>query len=330
MTKLFQGNVALGNFPLLISYSVKLEEDSEMGLALNLCNSSNAAITVFLAPEGPSLRSTSIDSHSKLLVQLPDNNPKTAAEKLNRLKVGNAASGHLQISNDWILRKYGLEMDGYTLTAIYAVSYKGMFDSVKFSEILKTDGSVPSVSTVHKTEALEKKNAVSDESGSSSSAKNSEKTKYNTSVGHISLASTNDDEGHFPPTDSWDINGDNTSWDKSPTGEKMLSIKLDWKLKTSPDSTEDEVGAAFLKYNIYVEKINPMQANKLRGVGHVMEKEVKYLGVAQVQSYYVSQLLVPTEYQTLKFFLQPSSSLTGDTQPLKDAPSFSIHVPPAI
>jgi len=92
-----------------------------------------------------------------------------------------------------------------------------------------------------------------------------------------------------------------------------------------PNFSSVEVGPTFLRYDLYVEKIQQLQAHNLRGMDPVTNT-VEHLGVAVVQAFYVSQLLVPPECRTLRFFLQVCSP-SGDFQPLKDSPSLSIDVP---
>jgi len=317
MTKLFHGTLALGNSPFYISYSIKPIEDSRLCLALQLSNSLDAEILIFIAPEGTSTRNT-----SNYVLQLPDKSYKTAGSKFSKFKVHGSAS-LLQESNDWHLQKYTLQLDGYKLTTVYAVSYKGELDGDKVLQILNENKFIPSSST-EAYEHLEKQNAKSVGFEYSFPIESSEKLSYHASLGHVTLTSS-DDEQNVPPSDSWDFKGTDISWDTTSTGQKMLSTNLVWRLKMVPNFSSVEVGPTFLRYDLYVEKIQQLQAHNLRGMDPVTNT-VEHLGVAVVQAFYVSQLLVPPECRTLRFFLQVCSP-SGDFQPLKDSPSLSIDVP---
>lgn len=314
MTKLFHGTVDLENSPLHISYSMKTAEDSRLCLALHLSNSLDAGTLLFLTQEG-----SPTSNKSNYILQLPDKSYKTAGSKFNNFKIQGSAS-FLQVSNGWHLQEYILKVDSYKFTTIYAVSYKGELDGDKVLKILKENKFAPSSST-EANEHLEKQNAVSTGFASSFPIESSEKLSYHGSLGHVTLTSSK----HNQNVSQWDFSGNDISWDMKSTGQIMLSTNLVWRLKMGPDCSNVEIGPTFLRYDLYVEKIEQLQAHNLRGNSPITNT-VEHLGAAVVEAFYVSHLLVPPDCRTLRFFLQVCSS-SGDFKPLKDSPLWSINVP---
>lgn len=317
MTKLFHGTVDLENSPLHISYSMKTAEDSRLCLALHLSNSLDAGTLLLLTQEG-----SPTSNKSNYILQLPDKSYKTAGSKFNNFKIQGSAS-LLQVSNGWHLQEYILKVDSYKFTTIYAVSYKGELDGDKVLKILKENKFAPS-SSVEANEHLEKQNAVSTGFESSFPIESSEKLSYHGSLGHVTLTSSNHDQ-NVSQSGSWDFSSNDISWDMTSTGQIMLSTNLVWRLKMGPDFSNVEIGPTFLRYDLYVEKIEQLQAHNLRGNSPITNT-VEHLGAAVVEAFYVSHLLVPPDCRTLRFFLQVCSS-SGDFKPLKDSPLLSINVP---
>ncbi|GLJ37366.1 hypothetical protein SUGI_0758260 [Cryptomeria japonica] len=321
MVKLFQGTIALGNLPVRISYYVKSEENSALGIVLNFSNSQGIKTSAFLAPEGTSVSNSFTDYQSKFVVLLPSKNQKISPTKFSIPEV-QASASLPKVSNNWVFKEYNLKMDGYTLSTIYSVSYNGTLNSDKVSEIIKENNFVPSsYSTFQASELLQNQNVT----GSSSAIESTANLEYWASLGNISITSPEDDK-KVPPSDMWIINGTDISWETASTGGRMLSINIGWKLKEGSYFSTVEPGYPFPRYDLYVERINQLQVNKLRGIHPMMDKEVDYLGVAVVQAFYVSNLLVPSECKALKFILQVCMP-SGIFVPLEDSPSFSINVP---
>ncbi|KAH9309229.1 hypothetical protein KI387_037140, partial [Taxus chinensis] len=295
MVKLFQGNIALGNFPLHISYYIKSEENSTLGLLVNFSNSLGIKTTAFLAPEDISASNTFTDDQSKFVVLLPNKSQVITPANFSMSEV--QASAKLpEVGNNWILMEYDLKMDGYTLDTIHSVSYKGTLDSGKVSKILEENKFVPSSSSTFQARKLiQNQNATE----SSSATESTENLVYWASLGYISLTSS-EDEKKVPPADMWILNGTDISWETASAGERMLNINIVWKLKAGSNLLNVEAGYPFPRYDLYVEKINQLQAHKLRGADPV----VKYLGVAVVQAFYASNLLVPPDCKVLRFTLQ--------------------------
>ncbi|KAJ6357500.1 hypothetical protein OIU78_005367 [Salix suchowensis] len=98
-------------------------------------------------------------------------------------------------------------------------------------------------------------------------------------------------------------------------GSQTVSVKIDWKSKVGTASR-------FPKYNIYVEKLSK-QAIRDHGVGLGGVQE--YLGVANVEAFYVSELPIPATTSSLKFIIQVCG-VDGVCQNLDDSPYFQLDV----
>ncbi|KAK1270628.1 hypothetical protein QJS04_geneDACA005982 [Acorus gramineus] len=86
-------------------------------------------------------------------------------------------------------------------------------------------------------------------------------------------------------------------------GTKTVSVKMAWKLEGGDNPS-------FVKYNIYVGK---------------SAQEAKYLGVAKVRAFYVSDLVVVPGVSNLIFFIQVCSS-DGTSQELDSSPTYKLAV----
>ncbi|GMI87319.1 Endo-beta-N-acetyglucosaminidase 85A [Hibiscus trionum] len=139
---------------------------------------------------------------------------------------------------------------------------------------------------------------------------NSNAAEYFAVLGHIKI-STSDENTEFPPSTSWIVDGQDVEWGGS-QGSKTLSLKISWKLK-------DGKNPPYPRYNIYVEKLTKQS---IRTPGR---KVREYVGVAHVQTFYVSQLAIPSATSSLKFIVQVCD-VDGATQKLDDAPLFQLNV----
>ncbi|XP_074287182.1 cytosolic endo-beta-N-acetylglucosaminidase 1-like [Silene latifolia] len=128
---------------------------------------------------------------------------------------------------------------------------------------------------------------------------------YYAVLGHLSIQTP----GHnlkFPPSSSWLINTQSVLWEG--TGQsKSVSLNISWSLKDHYDFNKIE------KYVIYVEYIPEADGKQ------------DYLGTAQVEAFYVSNLVVPSGTSSLKFFIQVCG-VDGSRQPLDDSPSVQLSV----
>ncbi|KAF8720086.1 hypothetical protein HU200_024864 [Digitaria exilis] len=133
-------------------------------------------------------------------------------------------------------------------------------------------------------------------------------SSYHVSLGHISIQKT-DANTEFPPAGSWVTEGEHISWSNSSNTTKRVNLKLNWKLKT-PDQP------SFRKYNIYVEKSTADPNSKTSR---------SYLGVATVDTFYVSGLEVASQVTNLKFIIQAFAH-DGSWQELIDCPEFLLDI----
>lgn len=256
-TRLFQGELILGNLPLQFIYSVKSDGSSMVGLSLEFSSSMLEKKSVLLASWGNTLLTMNRFSSKFSNVIMP-----RQAEKLDT-------------APEWVIQESSIAMNGYTLTGIHAVCYKSEPDIYK--QELKSDSLSPDPS------------------------------EYYAVLGHIEVKTSvwNLD---FPPSAAWLVEGQYIKWALNSQGSKTLSVKIIWSLKGGNASW-------FPKYNIYVEK----QPNI------PVDEKQEYIGVAEVETFYVSDLVVPFGFSSLRFIVQ-ICSLDGTSQKLDDSPSFLLSV----
>ncbi|XP_071734387.1 cytosolic endo-beta-N-acetylglucosaminidase 1-like [Rutidosis leptorrhynchoides] len=131
-------------------------------------------------------------------------------------------------------------------------------------------------------------------------------SEYYAVLGHISIKSSTNDIV-FPRASEWHVESQNLDWGTSSEGHKTVSLNIIWTLKS-------KVVSLFSKYNIYVEYEASEPA-----------QESKYVGVALVEAFYVSEFLVPTGVSSLKFIIQ-ACAFDGASQNLADSPFLRMHV----
>ncbi|KAK8978375.1 hypothetical protein V6N11_028378 [Hibiscus sabdariffa] len=142
---------------------------------------------------------------------------------------------------------------------------------------------------------------------------NTNAAEYFAMLGHIKI-STSDKNTEFPPSTSWIVDGQDVEWGGS-QGSKTLSLKISWKLK-------DGKSPPYPRYNIYVEKLTKQS---IRIPGRKAEGVREYTGVAHIETFYVSQLAIPSGTSSLKFIIQVCD-VDGGSQKLDDAPFFQLNV----
>ncbi|KAI8564297.1 hypothetical protein RHMOL_Rhmol03G0170100 [Rhododendron molle] len=131
-------------------------------------------------------------------------------------------------------------------------------------------------------------------------------TQYFAILGHVRVK-TPGQNVVFPPSTSWLVEGQDIEWTSVSQKSKTLSVKISWRLK-------DGNASLFPKYNIFVEKLSNQDVGKQ-----------EYLGVAQVEAFYVFNLVVPCGTSNLKFSIQVCG-VDGTSQPVNDSPSFHLPV----
>ncbi|XAR65974.1 hypothetical protein NMG60_11011999 [Bertholletia excelsa] len=134
--------------------------------------------------------------------------------------------------------------------------------------------------------------------------------EYFATLGHISIR-TPEQNSFFPPSTSWLVEGQYIKWTSGSNESRILSLKIIWRLK-------DGDASLFPKYNVFVERISS-QEEKLDLAVH------EYLGVAQVQAFYVSDLTVPSGTSSIKFIIQVCGA-DGACQKVDDSPFFQLSV----
>ncbi|XP_022744457.1 cytosolic endo-beta-N-acetylglucosaminidase 1 [Durio zibethinus] len=148
---------------------------------------------------------------------------------------------------------------------------------------------------------------------SAARSNNQDPAEYFAVLGHIRI-STADQNTEFPPSTSWIVEGQDVEWGGS-QGSQTLSLKLSWKLKDGKNSL-------FPGYNIYVEKLTKQW---VRALGRRLEGVRDYIGVAHVEAFYLSGLVIPSGTSSLKFIIQVCDG-NGTSQKLDDAPFFQLNV----
>ncbi|KAJ8432960.1 hypothetical protein Cgig2_032792 [Carnegiea gigantea] len=138
------------------------------------------------------------------------------------------------------------------------------------------------------------------------------KSGYHAILGHLSVQ-TPGQNVIFPPSSSWLVDCESIKWESSSV--RVVSITILWRLKDGNDLSK------FENYRIYVEKISEADAN-LAG-NHRGQQE--YLGLAQVEAFYVAELPVPSGTTSLKFIIQVCG-VDGTSQHLDDSPTFQLDV----
>lgn len=187
----------------------------------------------------------------------------------------------------WIVYEAGVKMSGYILTGIHVVGYN-----------MRRPGMTDSA-TVDGTKS---ENEIVSTDGF---------LPYCASLGHITIH-TSEQNMEFPPADSWITEGQHISWTSGSQGSKAVSIKIAWKLKSGNT-------VPFMNYNIYVEKIAK------EAISDRTNKVPSYLGIAKVETFYVSDLDVPSGVTRLRFIIQVCG-LDGACQELFESPAFVLAV----
>ncbi|XP_027334118.1 cytosolic endo-beta-N-acetylglucosaminidase 1-like isoform X2 [Abrus precatorius] len=139
-------------------------------------------------------------------------------------------------------------------------------------------------------------------------------SEYFALLGHITIK-TSDYKSDFPVSSSWIVDGSYIKWISGSLGSKTLSVKISWNLK-------DVENYLFPKYNVYLVKLSKQESGK---PGTTLDHVKEYLGVAQVNCFYVSDLKVPSGTSSLKFIIQVCG-VDGTLQELDESPSYELEV----
>lgn len=208
----------------------------------------------------------------------------------------------LESESSWVIQESSIAMEGYMLTKIHAVCYKLRAEVHKSESQGKTMALYPLRAEVHKSESQGKTMALYP-------------SEYHAVLGHLAINSSTQNF-EFPPSTSWLVEGTFTKWSSSGSnGSRKLDVKLVWELK-------DGKTHLFPKYYIYVKKQPDLSMAEPNGSLQLVQE---YLGVAEVEAFYVSDLVVPTGTSSVKFIIQVCS-LDGALQKLEESPSLDLDV----
>ncbi|KAL1348242.1 hypothetical protein HN51_024215 [Arachis hypogaea] len=243
---IFQAELLLTKLPLRVTYSVKSDSNSLLGLVLNVTSTINENVSILSAPQG-------MVNH--------------LSQKFDKIVPTTEQDGS---STEWIMHEFTIDMNGYTLTEIRAMCYRQDHELTLNSRRLGHD-------------------LVTD---------------YSAILGHVTITPS-EYKPSFPISNSWLVNGEYIDLKSSPKGDsKLLSVKISWKLKEEKDYS------VFSHYNVYMEN----------------ESKVKeYIGVAHVNSFYVSELEVPSATSSFKFIIQVCN-VDGTNQKLDESPYYQLEV----
>ncbi|CAL9187816.1 unnamed protein product [Musa hybrid cultivar] len=133
-------------------------------------------------------------------------------------------------------------------------------------------------------------------------------SSYHASLGQIRIFNT---PMSYPLADAWHIDPSYTSWTTDLDGNRILSLKITWKLNEG-DMT------SFTRYNIHVEKLLTHGGNN--------EAPPSFLGFARVELWYVSHLAIPSGFGLVRFIVQPCG-VDGSCQELDKSPTLELQPP---
>ncbi|KAG6531052.1 hypothetical protein ZIOFF_004822 [Zingiber officinale] len=174
----------------------------------------------------------------------------------------------------WFIHEAVLTLGDYTLAGIYMVC------------TLKSRGLI----TIQNNKSSSQEGTLPETSGSS---------LYYASLGHISIRNK-EDGTEYPPADLWVTRAQNILCISDSLGNKMLNLKLTWKLNEGSTTS-------FQRYNIYAQSGSGLQ----------------YLGLSRAEAFYVSDLSVYIGVTTLRFIIQVRG-LDGTCQKLAESPYLDL------
>ncbi|MED6156811.1 hypothetical protein PIB30_017802 [Stylosanthes scabra] len=244
---IFQADLLLTKSPIRVTYSVKSDRNSLLGLVLHVTSTTmNENVSILAAPQGMNHLS----------------------QKFGKIVPTTEKNGS---SPGWIIHEFTIDMNGYTLTEIRAMCYRQDHKLTLNSRPLGRDLTGDNYSAI---------------------------------LGHVTVT-TLDYKPSFPLSNSWLVSGEYINLKSSTKGDsKLLSVKISWKLKEGNDYS------AFSHYNVYVENVSKVK---------------EYIGVAHVNYFYVSELVVPSGTSSFKFIIQVCN-VDGTNQKLDESPYFQLKV----
>lgn len=186
----------------------------------------------------------------------------------------------------WVIQEGTIEMNGYILTEIHVLCHRPNAPSSELGLRSRPFGPDHTVAS---------------------------STDYFAVLGHITVKTSNY-KPEFPISTSWLVEGEYINWNSGPQDSRILSVKISWKLKEGKNFV-------FPHYNVYVEKFPKLaDGNSSTTLDHTQE----YLGVANVNCFYVSELKVPSSTSSLKFIIQVCG-FDGTNQNLEECPHYQLE-----
>ncbi|WOL14807.1 cytosolic endo-beta-N-acetylglucosaminidase 1-like [Canna indica] len=256
-TKLFHGQLPLEDQPVYISYYVKLDENSLLGLYLELLSETNGRTFVLVANDAEAFTNAGLEYNNIIEPQIID-------------KVEDMLS-----NSSWLVYRAVLTMSSYMLAGIHVAC------------TLKNPGKIET-----------QKDRIPNQESSSSE---SNQSNYYASLGHISIR--NMEQGiEFPPADLWVTEGHNIVWSYDSFRNRIVNLKVTWKLK-------EGYPTSFTRYNVYVQS----------------GSSLRFIGIARVEAFYVSDLRIPVGVTALRFIIQVCGP-DGTCQKLDESPKLDLPV----
>ncbi|KAL5974939.1 hypothetical protein ACLOJK_031615 [Asimina triloba] len=191
----------------------------------------------------------------------------------------------------WVIQSSAINMEGFTLTDIQIVCYNKRKPKLRGSTSAD-DGSDKNITP------------------------STLSSNFSALLGHITIRNS-EQNMVFPPASSWDVTSKDESWGSGSQGSKTLSVMIVWHLK---DGIVDE--SVFVQYNVYVENTAKKAVEVASQPIGVSEE---FLGLARVQAFYVSDLVVPSGVSSLKFIIQVCG-VDGSIQKLEESPTLMLNV----
>ncbi|KFK38487.1 hypothetical protein AALP_AA3G119600 [Arabis alpina] len=245
-TRLFKPHLQLSSSPITISYSVKSDETSKLGIMLSFSSPSHETKSILVAPQEPIRKSNDTFLHC-------------------------LATSLLTVS-EWTVHETSLVMDGHTLTEISAFCYR------------------PENST--------------------------KKPEYAALLGHISIK--DQVQLQQKPESPLVIEAQNVELVPRNSSSKFLRVKLEWKQKHLQ-------GSMFpTRYNVYAQIIK-LSDQRSRKVLEKPRSNTVFLGIAHVQAFYVSELVVESDVKGVTFVVQTCDE-DSTWRKLDDSPNLLVQL----
>uniref|UniRef100_A0A2P2KK63 Cytosolic endo-beta-N-acetylglucosaminidase-like n=1 Tax=Rhizophora mucronata TaxID=61149 RepID=A0A2P2KK63_RHIMU len=188
----------------------------------------------------------------------------------------------------WIIYDSNITMNGHLLTEIHAVC--------------------------HRTKPGQREVRSMCETSNQDNALALASAEYHAVLGDVTIRKS-EENLYLPTSTSWLVEGQYIKCSPVSQGYRTVSGKITWKLKAGNDFR-------FPNYNIFVEGLkDQVDGNRERGI----EGSLEYLGVAHVEAFYVSDLSIPSDTSSLRFFVQVCG-FDGACQSLDDSPFFQMDL----